>query len=318
MRYRQLGQTDLSVSEIAFGAWGIGGRSYGTVLREEALAALRTAEEHGCNFVDTAAVYGDSEAILGEFLPGRRDRWMIATKYSGQPVGLDTTLNDQLRRLRTDYVDLYQLHWMPRGKDAALIDQLQAAKRAGKTRYIGISVYSARDIDDAMTLGVVDAIQLPCNLLEPQPLSEKAHALRSRGMGVIVRSALKEGFLTRRLSAHITFTDPNDERSKLDPSRVEDLLAQVEEFRFLEARHGSMRAAAVAYALSFGATNTVLLGTKSAQHAGANFSQTSREMSLEELREIEAVQHRTGIIQSPLTRIGHRLAREIRKILRFD
>ncbi len=99
MPYRRLGRTDLFVSEIGFGAWGIGGTAYGGVSKQDSLQALARAEELGCNFVDTAQVYGDSEAVLGEFLTGRRDKWPVATKYSGQEPSLTKTPDQQLRTL---------------------------------------------------------------------------------------------------------------------------------------------------------------------------------------------------------------------------
>ena len=107
MQLRPFGATGIRVSELGFGAWAIGGQSYGVADRAESLRALARAEALGCNFVDTAAVYGDSEAVLGEFLAGRRGRWVVSTKYSGQPEGLVRTLESQLRALRTDAVDFY-------------------------------------------------------------------------------------------------------------------------------------------------------------------------------------------------------------------
>src|SRR5690349_2607254 len=80
MRYRKLGRTGLDVSEVGFGSWGIGG-SYGATDRQDSLGALARAEELGCNFVDSAAVYGDAEVRLGEFLQGRRSKWIVATKF---------------------------------------------------------------------------------------------------------------------------------------------------------------------------------------------------------------------------------------------
>src|SRR5512145_355790 len=117
MRHRPFGRTGLQVSEAGFGAWAIGGRSYGAVDRAEALRALAVAEELGCNLVDTAAVYGDSEEIFGKFLSGRRQRWIVATKYSGQEAGLVPTAEAQLRRLGLETIDLYQLHWVPRDRE---------------------------------------------------------------------------------------------------------------------------------------------------------------------------------------------------------
>ena len=94
MKYRKFGNTDLNLSEVGFGAWAIGGQSFGTVDKTDSLSALAKAEELGCNFVDTAAVYGESENILGEFLKGRRDKWIVSTKYSNQKNGLIATVDD--------------------------------------------------------------------------------------------------------------------------------------------------------------------------------------------------------------------------------
>ena len=99
MPYRRFGATGLQVSEVGFGAWAIGGKAYGSVDNAESLRALARAEELGCNLVDTAMVYGESEVVLGQFLKGRRDRWIVATKYSYQPAGMTATLEAQLRRL---------------------------------------------------------------------------------------------------------------------------------------------------------------------------------------------------------------------------
>ena len=140
MRLRQFGSTDLRISEVGFGSWAIGGASYGAVDKSESLRALARAEELGCNFIDTAGVYGESENVIGEFLADRRSRWVVATKYSGQPEGLTALVDTQLKRLRTDVIDLYQLHWMPRGKEEVLFDELARLKQAGKVRYCGVSL----------------------------------------------------------------------------------------------------------------------------------------------------------------------------------
>jgi aryl-alcohol dehydrogenase-like predicted oxidoreductase len=116
MPYRRFGSTGLTVSELGFGAWAIGGKAYGVVDREDSLRALARAEELGCNLVDTAMIYGDSELVLGEFLRGRRSRWIVATKYTYQPAGMAATLEQQLIRLGTDVIDFYQLHWLPKDR----------------------------------------------------------------------------------------------------------------------------------------------------------------------------------------------------------
>jgi len=271
MQYREFGKTGLSVSEVGFGAWGIGGKAYGRVEHSAALDALARAEELGCNFVDTALVYGDSERVLGEFLRGRRDRWIVSTKFSGQSDGMTATLEKQLELLGTEAVDFYQLHWVPRGKDEVLYEELAKLKRAGKARFIGVSLYTAEDIDFVLGRPELDGFQVAFNLLEPDPFMARLADIRASGRAVIVRSALREGFLTGKFRRDAKFPDPDDQRHGWTAEDIARTVDQVEQFRFLEAKAGSMVAAAGRYPLSFAAVSTVVLGTKSAKQADSNF-----------------------------------------------
>ena len=210
MPYRRFGATGLAVSEVAFGAWGIGSQAYGTVAREDSLRALARAEELGCNFVDTARVYGDSELVLGEFLKGRRSRWIVATKYSYQPAGMTATLEEQLRRLGTDVIDYYQLHSMP--EDERTYEELFALKKAGKVRFVGVSLYNAQDIDHVLAQPLLDGIQVRFSLLDPDPFLRRVAQLKNGRLAVLVRSTLKEGFLTRQVPARRELPRPADQR----------------------------------------------------------------------------------------------------------
>lgn len=296
MPLRPFGKTGLRVSEVGFGAWGIGGQSYGPVQRSEALRALSRAEELGCNFVDTAAVYGASEALLGEFLQGRRSRWILATKYSGQPEGMTATLEKQLGTLRTDVIDFYQIHWMPRGKDAGLLDELASLKRDGKIRFAGISLYSANDIEDVLANPLLDGFQVAFSLLNPDPFLACREAIARHGKAVIVRSALEEGFLTGKYRRDASFPDPNDQRHQLSRQQIEQTVDRVERFRFLEKEAGSMVSAAARYPLSFPEVSTVILGTKSTAQAESNFGAVpGQRLSGQALQQINDVQIELGL-----------------------
>ena len=260
---------------MGFGSWAIGGQGYGAADKQESLRALARAEELGCNFVDTALVYGDSELLLGEFLQERRSRWIVATKFSGQDAGMTATLENQLRRLRTEAVDLYQLHWVPRGKDARLFDELARLKQAGKARFIGVSLYTADDIDYVLAQPAIDSFQIAFSLIDPDPFMAKIAAIHAGGKAVIVRSALREGFLTGKFKRDATFPDPNDQRHALSTAQIAALVDQVEHFRFLEREAGSMVAAAARYPLSFAEVSTVILGTRSARQADSNFGEVA-------------------------------------------
>lgn len=288
-RLREFGKTGLKVSEVGFGSWGIGG-SYGATEKADSLNALARAEELGCNFVDSAQVYGDAEITLGEFLGGRRSKWIVATKYSGQKAGLTATIESQLQRLKTDVIDLYQLHWVPSRGDA-VYDELAKIKQAGKARFIGISLYTANDIDEVLAMPGIDAFQVAMSLLDPDPFMERVRAVHDSGKAVIVRSALREGFLTGKFKRDATFPDPNDQRHSLKPEEIAALVDQVERLRFLEKEAGSMVNAAARYPLSFEEVSTVILGTKNAKQADSNFGQVpggtlSRE-SLDAIRDLQ-------------------------------
>jgi aryl-alcohol dehydrogenase-like predicted oxidoreductase len=272
MRYRDFGKTGMKFSEVGFGAWGIGG-DFGRIAKRDALAALARAEELGCNFVDTAAVYGDSEDILGEFLPARRDRWFVATKYSGQEGGLLALAERQLARMRLDYFDFYMIHWAPSGDEEHLYDDLYRLKESGKARFIGVSLYTAQDIDDVIDHRKLDGFEIAFSLLDPQPYLSRRERIRESGLGVIVRSCLKEGFLTGKFGPDTVFDDPQDQRSHLSREEIRKTVAAAEQFRFLEQEVGSMTVGAARYTLSFPETSTLILGTKSATQADINFGQ---------------------------------------------
>jgi len=270
MNYRALGASGVRVSEVGFGGWGIGG-AYGSVDRAESLRTLARAEELGCNFVDTAMVYGDSELVLGEFLAGRRSKWLVATKFSGQPEGLEATLEKQLVRLGTDAVDLYQVHWAPSRAEQALYEALYRIRKSGKARLVGISLYSIGDINSVLKQGQIDVIQLPFSLLDPDPFLAKLDAIRRAGVGVIIRSSLKEGFLTGKYRRDAVFPDPNDQRHGWTAEQIASTVDAAEQFRFIEAEAASMAVGAACYPLSFAETSTVILGTKSVAQAESNF-----------------------------------------------
>ncbi len=313
MQYRTFGNTGLKVSALGFGGWAIGGNSFGSVAREDALQALARAEELGCNLVDTAAVYGDSEDIIGQFLQGRRERWVLASKYSGQPQGMTALVDEQLRRLRTDHIDFYQIHWAPQRDKHALYDELDALKAAGKVRFVGVSLYNEGDIDYILNHTRLDGIQVCFSLLDPRPLISRREAIAQRGLGVIVRSCLKEGFLTGKYSASSVFTDPTDQRREWSKEKIAQTAAAVDRFRFLEAEAGSLLNAAVRYPLSFPEVSTVVLSTKNVTQASQNFGVVGDGVLGEaSLARIAGIQDEFGLLRDSLR---SRLIGKVRRLL---
>lgn len=303
MRYRLLGSTGLMVSEVGFGAWAIGGTSYGKVDRKDSLRALAKAEELGCNFVDTASVYGDSELVLGEFLKGRRNKWLIATKYSGQKPGMLETVDEQLKRLQIDSIDFYQLHWCPRGDGRHLYDDLYRLKAVGKVRFIGVSLYSTADIDYVLDCTAIEGIQVPFSLLNPDPFLDRLGQIREKKIGVIVRSSLESGFLSGKYTRESVFSDPQDQRYQWSKKEVTRMVESVEQFQFLEEEAGSLLEAAVRYPLSFPEASTVILGTKTPGQAATNFGLGGRgALKTETLSRIQSLQSEWGLRSLSWTR----------------
>lgn len=312
MPYRAFGSTGLRVSEVGFGSWGIGGRAYGPVERADALNALAMAEGYGCNLVDTAAVYGDSESVLGEFLRGgRRDRWLISTKYSGQEGGMASTLEGQLRRLGTDVIDFYMAHWAPGRDEGAVYEELYALKKAGKVRFVGVSLKNATDIDHVIDHTNIDGLMVAFSLLDPDPFLARVDRLRASGKAVLVRSSLREGFLTGKFRRDVRFTDPTDQRSTWSAEQVARVVDNVERFRFLEAEAGSMVRAAVAYPLSFPEVSTVVLGSTSVSQADSNFGPIpGTRLSAASLKKVVSTQIEADLFQRE--RLIRRLIRTVR------
>src|SRR5690349_7089336 len=209
MKYRKLGQSDLQVSEISLGSW----LTYGVgVEADKARACLEEAFEQGINFIDTANIYGRgaAETFLGQALQGRpRDSYVLATKLffpmtetdrGLSAAQVEKQLDDSLRRLRTDHVDLYQCHrydW-----DTPLEETMQALTRAvesGKTRYVGFSEWPADRIKAAIEMpGVVRFVssQPQYSLIWREPEKEVIPLCAAHGISQIVWSPLGQGVLT--------------------------------------------------------------------------------------------------------------------------
>lgn len=289
LRKRMLGRTGLKVSELGFGGAAIGGNSFGSVSEREALDTLAAAHERGCNFIDTARIYGESERVLGKYLRGGRDRYIVASKYSGQQPGMRRTLEEQLTRLGTEAIDVYQVHWVPRGKDVALYEDLYALRKEGKARFIGVSASTSADVDYVLSNLDVDTVQLPFNLLQPEPMLAGLSRLRAAGLGVIARSVLREGFLTGKFARGQVFDPKIDVRGGLDPAQLDQRLDDVAKFDFLRQYDPSMTHAAIRYALSFAGIATSVIGTKTVAQARENFS-PMRALPAEALRRIKRAQ----------------------------
>lgn len=291
MRYRALGSTDILVSAIGFGGWGIGGRtigatSYGETDDAVSRRALEAAFDCGITLYDTANVYGDghSEALIGQTFRSRRDRLVIATKagmvgsYEGSdfsPAGLRASLEGSLRRLATDYVDILQLH-NPSPSDIRsrpeILGVLEQFRREGKIRAFGFSTKSPDEARDMISTPQLASLQVNLNLLDWRAVDNGALEEAARyGVGVIARTPLAFGFLGGEISAERTF-QPDDHRSRMSRDKVR---AWVEASEALLAAAGDRRPGARAqialrFCLSFDAVATVIPGMLTAEEVEVN------------------------------------------------
>jgi aryl-alcohol dehydrogenase-like predicted oxidoreductase len=218
MRYRQLGSSGLMLSRIGCGTWALGGRGWGAHNEREARAALEACLECGINFFDTAPVYGfgRSEQVLGEALKSVRSRVIIATKCglvwnAGGQVRHDLSrealrrdIEASLRRLQTDYIDLYQIHWPDRRTPLEeTLDALSGFQRSGAVRHIGVCNFSAQQLQHACGLACVVSIQQLYNLLQQDAARAVLPLCRERTLGFIAYSPLAQGVLAGEMDAAV-------------------------------------------------------------------------------------------------------------------
>jgi len=249
MEQISLGNSSLKTSRIGLGTWAIGGWMWGGTSEAESIATIRAAVDRGITLIDTAPAYGfgRSEELVGKALAegGLRDGVQIATKVGlnwrdgsvyrdSRPVRIRTEIEDSLRRLRTDVIDLYQVHWpdleTPLAETARTLEDL---RRAGKIRAIGVSNYSPAQLDTFRAIAKLDAVQSPYNLFEREIDADVLPYARHTRLAVLSYGALCRGLLSGRMTATTTFE--GDDLRKVDPKfqspRFQQYLAAVEELR---------------------------------------------------------------------------------------
>ncbi len=217
MEYRKLGKTDLSLSLIGFGGAALGG-VYGDIDPGEGVRAVHLAVDNGINFFDTSPYYGITlaETRLGAALAGRRERVVLATKcgrygmaeFDFSAKRMIASMDESLRRLQTDYVDLFQVHDLEFGDARQIIDEtlpaLRQLQQQGKARYIGITGYPPKLLRRIAEAVPVDSILTYChyNLMNTDMDEVLTAFARERGIGLINASALHMGILTEQGPAH--------------------------------------------------------------------------------------------------------------------
>jgi aryl-alcohol dehydrogenase-like predicted oxidoreductase len=274
MEQISLGDSGLKTSRIGLGTWAIGGWMWGGTDESQSIATIRTAVDRRVTLIDTAPVYGfgHSEEIVGKAIAqgSLRDKVQIATKVGlawngdkvfrdSRPARLRREIEDSLRRLRTDVIDLYQVHWpdleTPIGETARTLEDL---RREGKIRAIGVSNYSPAQMDFFRTAARLDAVQPPYNLFEREIESDVLPYAKRTRLTVLSYGALCRGLLSGRMTPQTQFA--GDDLRKVDPKfqgeRFREYLSVVDELRTLaRERFGrSVLALAVRWVLDQGPT----------------------------------------------------------------
>ena len=324
MKYRPLGVTDILVSEIGFGGWGIGGvrdgaLSYGPVDDAESLAALRRAFERGVTFFDTAGLYGygHSEQIIGRAFRRDRARVVIASKggllnaagdQDFSAAHLRQSVEASLRRLQTDYIDVYQLHNPPvdaMSADDPAIVELQQMQREGKIRAVGLSGRSPEDALTAAGRLCVAAVQANFSMIDQRAtgigLFERC---QTEGIGVICRTPLCYGFLTHKYarSAERAFA-PGDHRLNWSDGQIArwaEAPAVFEDVRQRAAQSAGQLA--LRFCLSYTGVATVIPGMLTIDQVEENVAASDMgPLPESDLREIERLYATRDFFVRPAT-----------------
>ena len=306
----RLGMTDLQVSPICFGTWQLGG-DWGDFDQREASAAIRHALELGVNFFDTAQAYGfgASERLLGRALApelrSRRDEVVIATKGGLRPNGdggvmrdaspewLRQGVEDSLRALGVDHIDVYQLHWPdPTVPVAETAGALQELAEEGKLRHIGVSNFDAPQMAAFARTRPVETLQPPYHLFRRDIEAEVLPYCGEHDIGVLVYGPLAHGLLTGAMDERMTFA-AGDWRAKSPLFQGAALRRNVDAVRRLEQLASELgttvSALAIAWTLAHPAVDAAIVGARHAAHIEDSVGAAELRLGDADLAEINAM-----------------------------
>jgi len=307
MRYVRLGKTDLEVSAIAFGTWAFGG-DWGSFDAAESKGAIRHALDLGVTFFDTAQGYGFgvSERLLADALwdGARRDDVILATKgglrMDGQTLLRDASARwlrqgaeSSLRNLRTDYIDLYQVHWPdPRTPPEETARVLEDLVQEGKVRHVGVSNYDDKQMDELARYGRVETLQPPYHMFHRDIEAQILPYTLEHDIGVLVYGPLSHGLLSGRMTPETTFP-PDDWRSQssdLTGKAFRQNLHVIERLKKYAAGHGiTLPELAVAWTISHPAVHVAIVGARRASQLDGTLPAAEVSLSPQDRGEIARI-----------------------------
>jgi aryl-alcohol dehydrogenase-like predicted oxidoreductase len=302
MNTRPLGNSDLHITPLGFGAWAVGGAwqfGWGQQDDNDSIGAIHRALDLGINWIDTAAVYGlgHSEEVVARALAGRAKRPYVFTKcglvWDAQGnttrslASVRSELEASLRRLKTDVIDLYQVHWPP--SDSSFEPGLVAlaeAQQQGKIRYIGVSNFDVPLLQHARSIAPIVSLQPPYSLIRREVEREILPYCQRAGLGVIVYSPMASGLLsgamTRERIANLPADDWRRRSSAFSEPNLSRNLAIVDELREL----GSPGEVAIAWTLKHPAVTAAIVGARNAEQVDGWIGAATLQLSDAEMAEI--------------------------------
>jgi len=314
METRKLGNSDLQITPVGFGAWAIGGSgwdfAWGQQEDADSISAIQRALDLGVNWIDTAAVYGTghSEEVVARALQGWSGtrpyvftkcvlRWdaqrHITPVHKAESVRQEC--EDSLRRLQTDVIDLYQMHWPPADNGPGLEEvwrTMADLQKEGKVRWIGVSNFNVAQIQRAEALAPVTSDQPPYSMIRRAVEKEILPYCRQRGIGVISYAPMASGLLTGAMTRERAAGLPPDDFRSRNPEFREPRLSKnmqlVERLRRVGERHGrSPGEVAIAWVLHNPAITGAIVGARSAKQVEGIMRAAELKLSAEEVLEIE-------------------------------
>jgi aryl-alcohol dehydrogenase-like predicted oxidoreductase len=314
METRKLGNSDMLITPVGFGAWAIGGSgwefAWGPQEDADSIAAIHRALELGVNWIDTAAVYGmgHSEEVVARALKDWRGprpyvftkcalRWdekgRISKEFSA--ASIRSECDDSLRRLQVEVIDLYQIHWPPDDDGPGLEEAwrtLAALKKEGKVRWIGVSNFDSAQLERTREIAPVTSLQPQYSLLRRKIEAETLPYCLKQGIGVIVYSPMASGLLTGAMTRERIANLPADDWRKNSPDFAEPRLSKnlelVERLRQVGARHGRTPGeVAIAWTLRHPAVTGAIVGARNAKQVEGVMRAGELKLTPDEVAEIE-------------------------------
>jgi len=318
LKRRRLGKTSLQVSEIGLGCWQLGGElningvstTYGNVTKENAKAIVECALDFGVNTFDTADVYslGQSERRLGEILKERRNDVYIFTKAGNVLTYTETTLsewdfsdnylisaiNRSLKRLDTDYIDLFQVHIPPESEDdfRNVEKAFEKIKSENKANYCGVSIGNQFEKGiELIERGLVDTLQVFFSLLDFNASKKLFSVAKKHNIGLIIAEPLAQGFLTGKYQKQTVFPK-NDLRTRFTRDEIKTKVEKANDFQIFVNENRTMNQIALLYVLSHDVVSTCIPGAKSVEQLKSNLTSHERKLYPNELEKIKEIQQK--------------------------